>query len=506
MKRLFRLSILLLALMLPALATAHKFEVDGIYYNIDGTTATVTYRGTSYDQYSDEYSGDVTIPETVTYNGTTYSVTSINWSAFSGCTGLTNVTIPNSVTSIGGYAFEGCRGLIGIDIPNSVTSIRDTAFRGCTSLTSVNIPNSVTSIGEWAFEGCTSLTSVNIPNSVSTIVEWAFRGCSGLTSITIPNSVTTIGRGAFEFCSGLTSITVESGNTKYDSRSNCNAIIETASNTLIGGCKNTVIPNSVTSIGGYAFEGCSGLTSIDIPNSVTSIGECAFSGCTGLTNVTIPNSVTSIGGWAFNGCSGLTSIDIPNSVTTIGDGAFYDCSYDVYSYITDLTEITMGSYVFSRSSNNYDGRTLHVPAGSLEAYQADTKWSKYFGSIVEIEMEPDPVLAESIKLNVTTAGLNEGATLQLTATVLPEDCADKTVLWSSDNPSVATIDNNGLVTTHSVGTATITAMTTDGSNLSTTCTVTLHPVGVKGDVNGDNNISISDVTALIDYLLSGTWN
>jgi uncharacterized protein YjdB len=163
----------------------------------------------------------------------------------------------------------------------------------------------------------------------------------------------------------------------------------------------------------------------------------------------------------------------------------------------------MGECVFERYPNNYAERTLHVPFGTSAAYQADTQWSQYFGSIVE--METVPVLAESIKLNVTTAGLNEGATLQLTATVLPEECNNKAVLWASNNPSVATVDSNGLVTTHSVGTATITAITTDGSNLSTTCTVTLLPVGVKGDVNGDSNISISDVTTLIDYLLTGHW-
>jgi uncharacterized protein YjdB len=115
------------------------------------------------------------------------------------------------------------------------------------------------------------------------------------------------------------------------------------------------------------------------------------------------------------------------------------------------------------------------------------------------------VQAESIQLNVTTAGLNEGSTLQLTATVLPEECDIKTVIWASNNPSVATVDSNGLVTTHSVGTATITAITTDGSNLSTTCTVTLLPVGVKGDVNDDNRVDIYDVSDLIDYLLTRAW-
>ena len=143
----------------------------------------------------------------------------------------------------------------------------------------IKFDGNVTSIGNWAFFQCSSLTSITIPNSVTSIGDNAFRGCSGLTSIAIPNSVTSIGDYAFRGCSGLTSIIVESGNTKYDSRNNCNAIIETATNTLIAGCKNTEIPNSVTSIGGYAFSYCTGLTSITIPNSVKNIGDYAFRGC-----------------------------------------------------------------------------------------------------------------------------------------------------------------------------------------------------------------------------------
>ena len=185
---------------------------------------------------------------------------------------------------------------------------------------------SVTSIGEGAFYNCSSLTSVTIGNSVTSIGEGAFYFCSGLTSVTIGNSVTTIGYAAFAYCSGLISIVVAEGNPVYDSRENCNAIIRTELNELIAGCQNTIIPNSVTEIGRYAFRYCSGLTSITIPNSVTSIGDWAFCNCSGLTSITIPESVTSIGYWAFQGCSGLTSITIPNSVTSIGDYAFYDCS------------------------------------------------------------------------------------------------------------------------------------------------------------------------------------
>ena len=318
--------------MTALLSFAHDFEVknvDGktIYYNITSSsdlTVAVTYQGTFYSEYIDEYTGSVTIPEKVTYNGKPYSVTSIGGSAFSRCSGLTSITIPNSVTSIGDWAFSYCSGLTSIEIPNSVTSIGSSAFYGCSGLTSIEIPNSVTSIGEGAF--------------------W---NCSGLTSIEIPNSVTSIGDGVFSDCSGLTSIVVEKGNTKYDSRNNCNAIIETASNTLICGCKTTVIPSSVTSIGNSAFRGCSGLTSIEIPNNVTSISSFAFQGCIGLTSVTIPNSVTSIGGYAFSDCRFLKSITIPNSVTTIGWSAFSGCS--------GLTSVTIPNDVTSIGSAAFSG-------------------------------------------------------------------------------------------------------------------------------------------------------
>ena len=215
----------------------------------------------------------------------------------------------------------------------------------------VTLPDGLTSIGSYAFRGCTSLTSVTISNSVTSIGDGAFENCPSLTSVTIPNSVTSIGYAAFKACSGLISIVVAEGNPAYDSRENCNAIIRTELNELIAGCQNTIIPNSVTSIGDWAFENCSRLTSVTIPNSVTSIGDWAFAGCYDLTSVTIGNSVTSIGDKAFLYCWRLTSITIPNSVTSIGDGAFESCS--------GLTSITLGKNLTIIGDNAfYDCKSL----------------------------------------------------------------------------------------------------------------------------------------------------
>ena len=272
---------------------------------------------------------------------------SFSYPIFSNCSKLTNVTIGENVKIIPGYAFKGCSGLTSVTIGNGVTSIGSGAFYNCSGLTSVTIPDSVTSIGESAFYGCSGLTSVTIPDYVTSIGSGAFYNCSGLTSVTIGNSVTSIGGSAFSGCSRIESLVVTTGNKKYHSANNC--IIETDTKTLIAGCKTSIIPSddSVTTIGNYAFSGCTSLTSVTIPDYVTSIGSGAFYNCSGLTSVTIGNGVTSIGGSAFSGCSNLTSVTIPNSVTSIGGSAFGGCS--------SLTSVTIPDSVTSIESYAFSG-------------------------------------------------------------------------------------------------------------------------------------------------------
>ena len=206
--------------------------------------------------------------------------------AFKGCDKLEEIVMPKKLKKIDSEAFQGCSSLTKLTLPDSVARIDGLAFCGCSGLTELTLPNSVRLIEVFAFEGCSGLTKLTLPDSITSIGDCAFYGCSGLTELILPNSVRSIGDIAFTYCSGLEKITVESGNSCYDSRDNCNSIIDTEFNTLIVGCKNSVIPNSVTSIGYYAFYGCSGLTELTLPDSVASIGDGAFICCSDLEKIT----------------------------------------------------------------------------------------------------------------------------------------------------------------------------------------------------------------------------
>ena len=311
-----------------------------IKYQFSWDTIPTTYivhaiRGGAFSSCSNLTS--VSIPE---------SVTTIGNGAFSNCINLTSISIPQSVTYIGARTFSGCTSLTSVHLPNSVTSIEEATFISCTSLTSINIPNSVTSIGNRAFERCESLASINIPNGVTNIGEYAFIFCWHMTSATIPNSVKSIGRYAFNCCNHLTSIYIPGSVTA----------IEDSTFDECWRLKNVTIGNGVTTIGSYAFNLCTNLTSVNIPNSVTSIGNGAFSNCENLSMISIPNSVTTIGDGAFYGCS-LTSVVIPNSVTYLGKNAF--------AYCGRLASVTLSNRVNSLEesvfSNCYSLTSIEIP-------------------------------------------------------------------------------------------------------------------------------------------------
>ena len=331
------------------------------------------------------------------------SITTLGEGAFSGCSGFTGMlSIPNSITTIEDWTFQGCSGFTGLSISNSVTAIGNYAFFGCHGFTgNLSIPATVTSIGEMAFYYCNGFDGdLVISNSVTTIGNGAFGGCEGFTgTLTIPSSVAFIDGNAFVGCDGIDHVTVDAGNTVYDSRNNCNGIIETANNKLIAGFTNTTIPNTVVSIGYYAFQEsgfssivipnsvveietgafsfCNALNAVVIPSSVTSIGERVFAGCnrleqitveaenhvydsrdncnaivesgtnlliSGCKNTVIPNTVTTIGSQAFNWCD-LTSIVIPMSVTRIDDEAFCN-SYLTGDLVIPNSVVSIGNYAF----------------------------------------------------------------------------------------------------------------------------------------------------------------
>ena len=403
------------------------------------------------------------------------SVTSIGWLAFSNCTGLTSFEIPNTVNSIETMTFSGCTGLTSVEIPNTVTSIGMMAFYNCHALTSIKIPDLVTSIGSSAFYGCKALTSVEIPHSITSIESDVFSGCSGLTSVEIPNSVTSIGSGACSGCTGLTSIEIPNSVTFIGSGafSDCRGLI------------SVKIPNSVTSIGAGAFSYCIRLRSIEIPNSVFYIGSYSFSQCLSLETISVDckeignwfsgltsiktvkfgDNVQTIGSSAFKDCTGLTSVEISNSVTSIGAWAFTGCSDLTYIYCMSTTPPSAELYTFDKKT--YQTGRLIVPQESIDVYKETEVW-RYFTNIEH------KILITSLSLDMQSYKTEVGSQFHLMAIVLPHNATYQILEWSSSDVNVATVDSNGLVKVLEAGKCTISARTTDGSDLSAQCVLQIN--------------------------------
>lgn len=429
----------------------HDFEADGIYYNYnaDGTSVSVTAKDETYGWMV--YKDVVTVPGEVTCNGATYSVTAIGEKAFYSCQSLTGVVLPSTVTLIGDNAFARSTNLVSVNIPEGVTRIGVGAFMGDSRLEGIALGPHVTSLGASCFNGCNRLATVTvdalnpvydsrdncnaiiesatnallygcvntvIPSTVTSIASGAFAQntvpgqlvippsvisiadnafsysygltdlvltdglysiganafahCHSLTGLTLPSTLTVIGAEAFAGCWSLTSIAVDEENGTYDSRNDCNALIETATGTLLLGCINTIIPQGVTSIGpssfawskittvnipegvttisDYAFDHCYSISELTFPNTLVSIGYSAFNGAySGLETLKLPNSLNSIGGYAFACCSGMTGIDFGMGLKNIGHHAFFSCS--------GLTELNLPQSLLSIGDDAFMGCT-----------------------------------------------------------------------------------------------------------------------------------------------------
>ena len=486
--RLFLLNLMILSTVIvvrakiPYNAVGSDININGVYYNLDSTnkTASVTKAKMNFinapaSVTTSKYSGSIIIPSTVEYEGDSYRVISIGLYAFLNCNDLISVTLPSSITSISTDAFEGCNALTSVNIPESVTSIGQGAFSDCSSLTSIIIPSSVTSIGFGAFSNTSALTDIfcfaeslptvhsrdmssrgeielinvygelscdydnvtlHVPRgsieAYSTTAPWnkfknivaiedqgivynfndkdktaeviknpngysgvivipatvmhdgekytvtkigkdAFRKCSELISVSIPNSVKTMGSYAFSESSNLTSVTIGSSltNIGYAAFWKCSGLV------------SMTIPNSVTKIEDFAFQYCNGLTTITIGSNVTSIGYVAFGDCTSLTSLVLPASLKEIGDHAFHNCSGLTSVAIPEGVVSIGQSSFYGCiglkyvdipesvleiGYESFKNCTGLTSVSFPESLYRINSWQCDD---HREMGIL--------WMQQFG-------------------------------------------------------------------------------------------------------------------------------
>ncbi len=439
---------------------------------------------------------EVTIPDTVTV---------IEDYAFYNCSKLSRVEIPNSVTEIGSWAFQNCAKLTEVNIPDSVTEIEYQAFYGCTNLPKISIPNSVTSLGTRAFAYCTNLRDVSLSEKLTSIGTEMFRDC-GLTAITIPPLVTEINSYAFQNCSALTEVNMPNSMHNIGSYAfyNCDALTK------------VVIPDSVTTLGTYIFADCELLSDVTLGTGITTIPSYAFNLCPSLQKIVLPYRTAAINSNAFTNCTSLTEITIPRATTTIASGVFsYPARLTVYGVAGTYAETyanNIGATFINQETRatevKLSATDLKLTKGSKATlylsvapsnFTDEVTWKSTDTNIATIE-DTGIVTAKaigtatvkvtvgdisasckitvtqpvtSISLNKTSLCLEAWDTEKLTASVSPSTAENKAVLWSTSDARIASVDDTGLVTAHTKGTATITVTAQDGSGVSRSCTVTV---------------------------------
>lgn len=534
---------------------------DNATWSLNETTGALTISG-SGKMYDYDWGESPFYEKPIKTVNISNGITSIGTCTFLGCEELTSVAMANTITSIGDDAFASCFQLKSITLPTSLATIGEYAFSMCPSLTSITIPKSVkvidpssfsytpnlryiviesgnsvydsrnncnaiietktnklilgchnstipstvTTIGNGAFQGCEGLQSISIPSSVKTIESYAFYICSNLTSITIPKSVTNIGVEVFEACYSLNSMKVETGNSVYDSRNNCNAIIETKTNTLLFGCNKTVIPNGVTTIGANAFSYCSSLTSITIPATVKTIEEYAFEMCENLTSITIPKATTYISDRAFTYCANLATIKveagnttydsrndcnaiiltkqnkiirgganttIPNTITSIGENAFSNC--------VDMTSIVIPSSVTTIAENAFDNcyglESIYVMSPTPPSVGEDTFYSVDKSScILYVPKTP----SNAVSLYRSAAVWNEFENIRT---------------FDPDNPDGPNADVNGDGQINSADVVSVYNYIIDGDGSGVSKS--------SADVNNDGTVNTTDIVSIYNYIIGG---
>lgn len=550
MNRIIKYFALFLAILLPTFVNAHDFEIDGIYYRIvNGNEVAVSFRGNYYYSDSNEYSGVIIIPETVCYDGVTYTVISIDNGAFYECTGLTRVEIPNSIKSIDDQAFRGCSGLNSINLPNSLITIGWAAFDHCTSLTEIEIPNSVTTIEGAAFS-TTGITSIEVPSSVTAIKEGVFYQCYELKNIKLPNTIKYFGREAFCYCRNLLSIEIPNS-------------VDSIGPEAFYFCKQLTyieIPNSVKYIGDWAFYDCSNLRSIVIPNSVTTIGKKVFNRS---MEVTLCGNIETVGESVFSGVSKLFISGMVSSIPAFGFSpseiycfgttppSCQEGTFSSYASTLHVPASSLASYFTApiwERFNNILGNSvapqsiyltpteLEIPLGEQipltatvipsNAYPNTITWKSTNtdiatisnGIVSALSVGECDIIASCLDVQSICHVVVKGTTItisldQYEARVLPNHIITLTVTSSSDlmpelvvhssNSTIAAarvVNNNIQIVGIKEGTTTITVGSADGTAIPATCLVTVYTE--LGDLNCDGFVNISDVTSLINYLLS----